>query len=102
MFKKETIQTEPGDGNDVLLGSACTVAVVFFGEAGNDRLYGSPYGDVLDGGAGRDVMNGLGGDDQFYARDGETDWILGGDGNDTAICDDLETSTVGTEFLITS
>jgi Ca2+-binding RTX toxin-like protein len=91
-----------GEGNDMLLGSTCTAPVFFFGEAGNDRLYGSPYGDVLDGGTGRDTMFGLAGDDQFYARDGDTDWILGGDGNDTAICDDVETTTAGTEFLITT
>jgi Ca2+-binding RTX toxin-like protein len=91
-----------GDGNDLLLGSACTAPVFFFGEAGNDRLFGSPYGDIIDGGAGRDIMSGLAGDDQFYARDGEPDWILGGDGNDTAICDDVETSTAGTEFPITT
>ena len=90
-----------GDGNDMLLGSACTAPVFLFGESGNDRLYGSAYGDILDGGAGRDTMFGLGGDDQLYARDGETDWVLGGDGTDTAICDEGETSTGGTEFPIT-
>ena len=89
-----------GPGNDTIVASASTVPVFLFGEAGWDRLYGSPLGDIIDGGPDRDMMFGNAGDDQFYARDGALDWIVGGDGVDTAITDDAEMSTSGTEFLI--
>ncbi|EKV26919.1 hypothetical protein C882_2143 [Caenispirillum salinarum AK4] len=49
--------------------------------AGNDVLYGTSGGDVLDGGDGNDVMFGNGGDDLLKINGGE-DIAIGGDGDD--------------------
>ena len=89
-----------GPGNDTLVASGSAVPVFLYGDDGWDRLYGSPLGDVLDGGLDRDMMFGNGGGDQFYARDGSLDWIIGGEGIDTAVTDENEMSTSGTEVVI--
>ena len=89
-----------GAGNDTIVASESGVPLVLYGDAGMDRLYGSPFGDVLDGGLDRDLMFGNGGDDQLYARDGALDWVIGGEGNDTTVCDLDEMSTSGTEIVL--
>lgn len=71
-----------GGGNDVFHGhlgvnllGGTAVGDVVCGVSGNDRLIGSAqtgYRDVLDGGTGRDALNGHGGPDS----------IIGGKGND--------------------
>jgi len=63
------------------------------GEAGDDRLFGSLNGDVLEGGADNDTLEGLGGADTLDGGlggdlllggdDFAADVLLGGDGNDT-------------------
>ena len=90
-----------GDGEDTLDATGSSVGVFLYGEGNRDRLFGSPLDDLLDGGPGRDFFFGRGGDDMFYARDGEPDYLIGGPGNDTAICDAFEMNTSSTEFLIT-
>lgn len=89
-----------GSGNDTLIATDSAVPLALYGGAGMDRLYGSPFGDILDGGLDRDMMFGNGGDDQFYARDGSLDWVIGGDGIDTAVCDPEEMSTSGTDVVL--
>lgn len=76
-------QLQGDEGNDVIWALDSRYAVVIFGGAGNDRLYGSPYDDVFFDGPGSDFVFGMAGNDEFETRDGERDWIVGGDGNDT-------------------
>ena len=91
-----------GPGNDTIVATGSTVPVFLYGDDGWDRLYGSPFGDVLDGGLDRDMMFGNGGNDQFYARDGSLDWIVGGDGIDTAVTDENEMTISGTEVVLST
>jgi len=44
-------------------------------------LTGTPYGDVLKGGAGNDVLRGLDSNDTLRGKGGD-DWMYGGDGAD--------------------
>jgi Ca2+-binding RTX toxin-like protein len=83
-------QVEGNEGNDTLWALENHYGVVLYGGAGNDRLYGSPYADVIFDGAGSDWVFGLAGNDEFHTRDAEADWIMGGDGNDTLYCDARE------------
>lgn len=69
-----------GSGNDVLTGSSSANQLV--GNAGND---------TLTGGAGADSMFGGDGDDQLISGDWEWDLIDGGNGNDLARCDGVDT-----------
>jgi Ca2+-binding RTX toxin-like protein len=48
---------------------------------GDDVLYGTPDGDVIDAGAGNDIALGLAGNDTILGGDGN-DLIHGGDGDD--------------------
>jgi Ca2+-binding RTX toxin-like protein len=74
-------------------GTGAHLAVTVDGGAGNDQLAGAEEADTLSGGsgndnitggAGPDVLDGNDGDDQLFARDGQTDLIRGGAGNDSA------------------
>ena len=57
------------------------------GERGDDRISGYSYRDVLIGGRGRDRIYGEDGRDYINARDGQRDYVDGGDGRDTARVD---------------
>ena len=83
-------QVEGNEGNDLLWALDNNYGVVLFGGSGNDRLYGSPFNDVFYDGPGSDFVFGLAGNDEFHSRDGEPDWIMGGDGSDTLFCDARE------------
>src|SRR5207244_1649613 len=91
-----------GNGDDVLVGDANNDSL--WGEEGNDILRGgdgddalfgyiasstSVYSDkdTLVGGRGVDNLYGGGDDDSIDARDGERDYIYGGEGNDKAAVD---------------
>lgn len=93
-------QVEGGDGNDILWALDSRAGVVLSGGPGNDRLYGSPFNDVLFDGPGTDFVFGMAGNDEFDSRDGERDWIVGGDGNDTLWCDVPEGGITGCEDVI--
>ena len=86
-------------GEDVMLGPVCAGAICAGGE-GNDRLiaqssrrndahgfYGGPGDDTLEGGAGRDTLDGGPGDDVIRAGDGFAQ-VHGGPGNDTITAGD--------------
>jgi uncharacterized delta-60 repeat protein len=78
---------EGAAGNDTILGGDQPDGIA--GGDGDDSLTGEGGHDRIDGGAGSDFMYGVGGDDVFYARDGEIDTIVGGKlGNDLAQIDD--------------
>ncbi|WP_428939868.1 hypothetical protein [Fontivita pretiosa] len=78
-----------GQGNDKLVGSARSDRLV--GGTGDDVLLGLLGNDLLDGGAGSDQMFGGAGDDRFIANDGEPDTVDGGEGNDSALVDAIDT-----------
>ncbi|MEO1526149.1 MAG: PKD domain-containing protein, partial [Planctomycetota bacterium] len=58
------------------------------GGDGNDRIFGSPYGDQIDAGAGIDFVSGLEGDDDI--RGGTDDDVLSGGGSNVTPIDTLE------------
>jgi len=78
-----------GEGNDKLVGSARPDRLV--GGPGDDLLHGMLGNDLLDGGAGSDQMFGGAGDDRFIANDEQPDTVDGGEGNDSALVDELDT-----------
>ncbi|HSS32760.1 MAG TPA: hypothetical protein VLL27_05720 [Solirubrobacterales bacterium] len=61
------------------------------GGAGRDRLLGGAGEDCLDGGPGRDLLSGGPGDDTIRSRDGSTDVVDCGDGEDLVIADAKDT-----------
>ena len=93
-------QVEGNEGNDIIWALDNNFGVVLFGGAGNDRLYGSRYDDLLFDGPGSDWLFGLGGNDELHARDGGLDWVMGGDGYDTLWCDTVEGGINGCENIL--
>ena len=69
-----------GSGNDTFY-AGIQGPVTYSSGGGIDRIYGSPFGDVIDGGDGDDVLFGEGGNDQVLGHDG-SDALGGGAGND--------------------
>ena len=57
-------------------------AEVYFGYAGNDKIYANSGNDTIDAGSGNDLIKGGSGDDSINAGDG-SDTVDGGSGNDT-------------------
>src|SRR6478752_5811599 len=77
------------------------------GQNGNDLMSGGTGDDTQHGGAGNDkIFANLGqdttyvdagtGDDRFHTRDGEVDRVTCGDGNDTALLDNVDVITDAT------
>jgi Ca2+-binding RTX toxin-like protein len=86
-------------GNDTLVGSEGNDGL--FGQFGDDTLYGEAettsattggYRDVLDGGAGNDVI---------YAQDGAFDLVVCGLGDDFAFVDVPQDIVIGCEHVNT-
>ena len=73
------------DGNDVLRGNG-----------GDDRLVGGTGDDSLDGGAGENTYSGQSGDDNIISRNGVTERVNCGRGQDRATVD-AEDTPVGCE-----
>ncbi|MGC4076130.1 MAG: hypothetical protein QM702_03680 [Rubrivivax sp.] len=76
-------------GHDTIVGNGGDDQLE--GRGGNDELYGQEDDDVLLGGIGADEIFGGDGDDMLYAsglgrsvhsRDGWSDWLVSGKGND--------------------
>jgi Ca2+-binding RTX toxin-like protein len=57
------------------------------GGAGDDLLIGTDAADTLDGGGGKDRLEGLGGDDHLSGGGGGADTVLGADGDDDLTAD---------------
>ena len=107
----EVLAFNGGGGNDTFKvhdeGSAMTVAAD--GGAGNDELsgageadsfFGGSGNDLLTGGAGSDLLDGQEGDDRMLARDGTSDLVRGGTGDDSAQTDRITVDAVdGVETL---
>ncbi|HSJ33194.1 MAG TPA: calcium-binding protein [Longimicrobiales bacterium] len=68
-------------GNDCLFGGIPRNTM--FGEAGDDVLFGGAGDDYLHGGPGSDVIFGDEGNDYIVVNDGESDIVYAGKGNDT-------------------
>ncbi len=84
-----TVAADGGAGNDELTGA--DEADSFFGGSGNDLLIG---------GAGSDLLDGQEGEDRMLARDGTSDLVRGGAGNDSAQTDRITVDAVdGVETL---
>ncbi len=88
-----------GDGNDLIYANVG--ADTTYGEAGNDNLWALARADVTPGPNGEtdtvgDTLDGGPGDDTFHTRDGEVDRITCGDGNDTALLDNVDVITDAT------
>lgn len=80
-----------GDGNDVVNASTATLNAAHGGTpqhglsiwagGGNDQIFGSNYGDFIDGGAGNDTIRAGSGSDFIQSSTGN-DLINGGGGDD--------------------
>jgi hypothetical protein len=86
------IAVDLADGNDAFTSVAVTVPQSIAGGEGNDRITGGDAGDVLAGGDGNDTLDGGAGVDDYFgeghddtisARDGNSERIACGAGNDT-------------------
>ncbi|HRC26273.1 MAG TPA: type I secretion C-terminal target domain-containing protein, partial [Alphaproteobacteria bacterium] len=93
-------RVEGDNGNDVVYGQEGDD--ILRGRLGDDTLYGGDGADdvrgqegndILYGGAGNDTLDGGAGDDRFHTRDGEADRITCGEGNDTALLDNVDIIT---------
>jgi uncharacterized delta-60 repeat protein len=73
-----------GDGNDVINACCAGVPVELFGGAGNDRLIGGRFNDILVGGDGDDDLWACGGNDLLIGGIGK-DTLRGECGNDLLI-----------------
>lgn len=75
--------TGTGSGQQIAGGSG---ADSLSGGAGDDRIVGGAGGDFLAGNSGSDLLSGGDGDDLLYGgADEVTDYLVGGEGTDTAI-----------------
>ncbi|WP_168797811.1 calcium-binding protein [Aliishimia ponticola] len=90
LFEIYEVQTiEGGFGNDTIKFIDDGAGTII-GDAGDDRIFGGEYNDILIGGlttyegieyTDNDVIVGNGGDDAIYGGEGD-DWMHGGAGND--------------------
>ena len=77
-----------GKGRDELIAGGPMAA---FGGTGNDRMLGSRFGDLIDGGGGRDLIkSGRGNDEVQVARKGRDRVNCGGGRRDKAIVDEKD------------
>jgi len=102
---RDNIVIRAGDGNDVIrVGENVTVKLTLEGEAGRDRIYVDEKvaeGQVIEGGAGNDILIGGGGRDYINGSDGN-DFIMGRGGNDVAYAgdgDDYVSGGDGDDYL---
>ena len=98
----ERLVVDLGDHSDTLTAGVVTMQrlpTLALGGPGNDDLLTGPADDDLTGGPGQDVIHSAGGNDLVDARDGESDTVDCGDGNDIAIVD-AEDSVTGCETLL--
>jgi hypothetical protein len=93
--KNTSADIRGNEGDDTIDATLSTVPVVLYGDDGVDHMYGSPFADILIGGAGKvsngvsygDFMYGYAGDDTIYANNSYPDTVSGGNGNDTVFVD---------------
>jgi Tol biopolymer transport system component len=74
-----------GDGSDYLCGGDGDDTII--GGGNNDVLVGGDGNDYLVGSGGSDLLLGRAGDDRLDGRDGNPDYLTGGDGRDVALTD---------------
>ncbi|WP_112661921.1 cadherin domain-containing protein [Microvirga flavescens] len=93
----------PGPASTFTLNIVDEVTLNKRGKAGNDKLNGTAFDDILKGGSstGKDVLKGLGGDDKLYGEGGD-DQLSGGAGIDRLYGgkgDDVLKGDAGNDFL---
>lgn len=66
-------------GNDI--PEVADIKLPIQGTTGSDKLHGTYFAEIINGGAGHDAIYGAGGDDEIYGGDGQ-DTISGDHGND--------------------
>lgn len=75
------LESDPGR-NEAITGQADFTPKVFGNGDAGGTLYGTRWGDIMDGLAGNDILYGRGGDDQLLGGTGE-DTLYGQTGQDT-------------------
>lgn len=76
-----------GAGNDIFYGNTITgsldgdVRYAFYGNSGNDTIWGTNGRDIISGGSGDDTIYALDGKDEIFAGIGN-DYVDGGEAND--------------------
>lgn len=86
----QTYGIDPGDRQ----AGARALSVTIDGGDGNDRIFGSPYADVIRAGSGFDLVVGGGGSDEIDG-DAGTDVLIGGDASSNVpLLDHQETTTI--------
>jgi len=89
-----------GSGNDIIddvAGYATAEASTIYAGDGQDIVYGTAGGDTIYAGAGPDSIYGELGDDELHF--GESDFIYGGDGDDTFILDGIDDSGTNNAYI---
>jgi len=97
-----TLDNEGNDGAAGELDNVFADVENLTGGAGNDRLTGNEYANILKGGGGNDWLSGLGGADILYGEAGDdrvfggigVDALYGGLGNDTLVTIDSASDTI--------
>jgi Ca2+-binding RTX toxin-like protein len=87
----DSVTAQLAAGNDVATSNGTRVRYSFEGEGDDDTLTGADadqgafltVGDTLDGGPGRDMLFGRGGDDFLSGDEGDGDVAEGGEGRDS-------------------
>ena len=83
------------DPGEVQAGARALSAITVSGGDGNDRIFGSPYADVIDAGSGFDLALGYGGGDSVTGGGGNDLLIGGGPASNVPLFDRLEATTLG-------
>lgn len=85
-----------GDGNDVINGMGDNLIA---GGDGADQLTGGDAIDIIFGGLAPDIINGGGGDDQLFAYENVTSWMLPGTRINGGAGNDVLAGSAGDDFL---
>jgi|RhiMetdeSRZDD1v2_1073273.scaffolds.fasta_scaffold02148_25 Ca2+-binding RTX toxin-like protein len=97
-----------GAGANMINARAWRGPVMLFGLRGDDVLIGGRGSDYIEGGRGRDrvvggldydILNGGGGDDTFFSRDGGFDNVYGESGTDSARIDLIDVALEVERYL---
>jgi serralysin len=110
-LRSATLQYEEGGGGRVsfadgifggfTIASGAAIENAFAG-SGNDTLFGNDIANVLDGGAGTDVMRGLAGNDTYFVDGNDQALEIAGGGFDYVVARTSYVLTAGTSIELMS